>query len=184
MAMQCSRRFVSLRHFSGRPSFVPSEWRRDGETHVLTQRLEAGYYQPVRQRVEPSRDEWVAVRAKRRVTELCKLEQKASIVRTEAGFRVRVQASGTDDVPLAVELGFREGGRIEGCEPVHATDGAWLLRTGSAMYRAGGNKISIHGGAGEHAYVTVRGAEPKLPGPCVYLTGYTPFDHTFTIELD
>ena len=28
----------------------------------------------------------------------------------------------------------------------------------------------------------MRGAEPKLPGPSVYITGYTPFDHTLRFE--
>jgi hypothetical protein len=37
-------------------------------------------------------------------------------------------------------------------------------------------------GIASHRYVQVRGAEPKLAGQTVYVTGFTPFDQTFTID--
>jgi len=35
----------------------------------------------------------------------------------------------------------------------------------------------------EHARVEVRGAQAKLPGPSIYLTSYTPFQHTLVFEM-
>ncbi|MCX6636342.1 MAG: hypothetical protein NT090_14875, partial [Acidobacteria bacterium] len=59
---------------------------------------------------------------------------------------------------------------------------AWLLEAGLAVYRVGDHAIRFGPGAASHRYVQVRGAESKLPGPSVYLTGLTPFDHTIRFE--
>ena len=85
-------------------------------------------------------------------------------------------------MPLAVEIAFREGGRFEGCEPVPNAPGTYLLRQGTGAYRAGRHVIRFGGGAAPHHYVQLRGAEPRLPGESVYITGFTPFDRTLTIE--
>jgi hypothetical protein len=98
------------------------------------------------------------------------------------GFAVRIEATGTADVPLAVEINLREGGTLDGAVAHPRVRDAWLLPSGSAIYRVGGHGIRIGPGAGSHSYVQVRGAEPKLGGPCLYITGYTPFDHTLRFE--
>ena len=41
---------------------------------------------------------------------------------------------------------------------------------------------SVWPGFAEHSYTQVRGAEPKLAGPSVYMTGLTPFDRTIDFE--
>jgi hypothetical protein len=46
----------------------------------------------------------------------------------------------------------------------------------------GGDAIRFGPGLRTTDYTQVRGALPKLPGPSVYLTAYTPFDHTLTFE--
>jgi hypothetical protein len=55
---------------------------------------------------------------------------------------------------------------------------AWLLSAPQAVYRTGADGIRFGPGLCQHRYTQVRMAEPKLPGPSVYLTGFTPFDHT------
>ena len=57
-----------------------------------------------------------------------------------------------------------------------------LLAGGTGVYRAGKNFIRFGPGAAPHQYTELRGAEPKLPGQSVYITGFTPFDHTITLE--
>jgi hypothetical protein len=58
----------------------------------------------------------------------------------------------------------------------------FVLTEGYGTYRAGSDAIRFGPGAHAHMYTQVRGAEPKLDGPGVYITGFTPFDHTLTFE--
>ncbi|MBI4876949.1 MAG: hypothetical protein HY822_20110 [Acidobacteria bacterium] len=173
-------RFASA--FFGKGQFVPQKAEKRGGAYHFEQKLEAGYYQPLDPPRRLSNDELGAARAQRKVTELCRLEQSAVVSETARGFDLRLRSQGTSDVPLAVEINLREGGRIEGCEPVAKKSDAWVLESGHATYRLGRHAIRFGPGAAAHRYIDVRGAEPKLPGPSVYLTGLTPFDRTIRFE--
>lgn len=174
-------RFASA--FFGKGQFVPTEWNQEGKSFFLRQQLEAGYYQPLENPVAVTPENWSRLRSSRRVTELCKLEQSASITETARGFRLRLRAAGTDAVPVSVEIGFRAGGRIEGAAPLDRLPDAWVLRAREAVFTAGRDTIRVRTDPAEHTYVDVRGSEPKLPGLSLYTTGYTPFDRTIDIEL-
>jgi hypothetical protein len=167
-------RFASA--FFGKGQFVPDAWKRDGETFELSQSLEAGYYQPVGQ---ASGLPWAALRAQRRQTEICRLRQTAQIAETKTGVRVRLRAEGTPNVPLAVEIGLREGGKLEGCVEAN---GAWILAEGRATYRVGDDFVRFGPGLRAHTYTQIRGALPPQPGTRVYLCGFTPFDHELEIS--
>lgn len=108
------------------------------------------------------------------------MEQTATVTETGKGFRVRMQAFGTRGVPVAVEVSVRgqEGLQMDGL--VRAPDAAdgFLLAAGEAVVRTGNNSIRFGPGKQAHRYTQVRGAEAKLPGGSVYVTGFTPFDHT------
>ncbi len=71
---------------------------------------------------------------------------------------------------------------LAGCTAAPRAKDAWLLAAGQAVYRMGDDEIRFGPGAGAHRYTQVRGAEEKLPGPSVYLTGFTPFRHTLEFE--
>ncbi len=175
-------RFASA--FFGKGQFMPTEGRKQTRSYFLRQSLEGPYYQPI----EPPRpigaEQWMETRPRRRQSEVCRLEQSATVEEIRSGFRVRLKVEGTNDVPVAVELNFREGGKLEGCTPAPKTESAWMLGTGDGIYRAGGYSIRFGPGLRQHSYIAVRGAEPKMPGPSVYLTAYTPFDHTLTFTLE
>lgn len=184
-----SSRFFTLRHgdavmegvrfaaaFFGKGQFIPeAASARDG-AYELRQSLEAPYYQPLAEPVT-SRT-WDESRRRRRQSEVCRLEQSAVVTETPAGFNLRLRAAGTAGVPVAVELGFREGGQVEGCRALTETPGTYVLERGVGRYRSGRHDIRFGEGAAPHRYVQLRGAEPKLPGHSVYITGYTPFDRT------
>jgi hypothetical protein len=84
-------------------------------------------------------------------------------------------------VPLAIEPCFREGGRLDGCRPIPDA-GTFLLKQGSGRYWLGGQEIRFGPGDAPHRYVQLRGAEPRLPGMSVYITGFKPFERTIELE--
>jgi hypothetical protein len=166
--------------FFGKGQFVPDAGEKRDPAYVFKQTLEAPYYQPLARKVTP--ETWGTTRAQRPQSEVCRLEQSAEVVARPGGFSVRIRAEGTAGVPLSVEICFREGGRLEGCRELRATPGSYALSAGTATYRAGANQIRFGPGDVPHEYVQLRGAEPKLPGESVYITGFTPFDRTIVFE--
>ncbi|HTS65542.1 MAG TPA: hypothetical protein VMH28_26150, partial [Candidatus Acidoferrales bacterium] len=99
------------------------------------------------------------------------------------GFDLRIQSRGTEGVPLAIEIGLREGGQLAGCRPAPHAAGAWLLEKDEAVYRIGGAELRFGPGAAPHLQTELRGAEPRLPGLSIYVTGYTPFDRTIRFDF-
>ena len=168
--------------FFGKAQFIPDTVERRDKSYVLRQKLEAPYYQPVAERVAP--DAWLAVRERRKQSEICHLEQTVEITETKRGLEVRLRAHGTDGVPVAVELSFRPGGELTGCSPLEGEPDCALLAGGTATYRVGRDAIRVGPGAAPHRYTQVRGAESRLLGQSVYVTGFTPFDHTLVFECD
>jgi hypothetical protein len=175
-------RFASA--FFGLAQFVPSSGRKHEKTYVLTQEREAGYYQPIGKPQPWGVDAWYDMRGQRKRTQVCRQTRRAEITETKNGFRLRIRVDGTRDVPVAVEINLAGDGRLEGCEKAPRTPDAWLLPTGAtASWRVGDDLVRFGPGRMENTYIDVRLAEPKLGGPSVYLTGYTPFDHTIDFQL-
>jgi hypothetical protein len=169
--------------FFGKAQFVPSRGGRSGPAYQFSQALDGPYYQPLEPARKVAAGEWHSTVPARRRSEVCRIEQTADVREMPNGFEVRVRASGTPDVPLAIEVSLRAGGSLEGCQPAPGASDAYLLPAGAtASYRMGGDTIRFGPGIRQHAYTQVRGAQPKLPGTSVYLCGYTPFDHTLRIE--
>ncbi len=188
MVHKDNSRFFSLRNgaavieavrfatsFFGKGQFVPDTSSNDAG-YVFRQRLEAPYYQPVAHAV--TYRDWAAVRETRAKTQVCRLEQIATVIERENAFELRVQAHGTAGVPLAIEIAFRDGGKLEGCRPAPHAESAWILDRDFGVYRVGNDAIRFGPGAAPHLMTQLRGAEPKLSGTSVYITGYTPFDHS------
>ena len=159
-------RFASA--FFGKGQFVGGRVAKQGREYVLRQQLEAPYYQPVARRIAAG--EWGASRADRRQSQICRLRQSATVAEIAGGFRLRLQSEGTPGVPVAVEIGLRPGGKLEGADDRGVV-------ASQAIYTLGEDRVRIGPGRAEHHYTQVRGAEPALPGQRIYLTGFTPFDH-------
>jgi hypothetical protein len=159
-------RFASA--FFGKGQYIPGTLRwEDTEKLELYQNLEAPYYQPLQKRIHT--ENWTETREDRRQTEICKLTQAAEIMEMERGFKLRIRSTGTPGVPVAVEITFRDGGTLD--RP-------------AGVYHAGRNSIKVGPIVNAHQYTQIRGAEPKLPGQTLYVTGYTPFDHTLSFECE
>ena len=189
-----SDRFFSFRHgkvvvnavrfassFFGKGQFEPKlAEERDGGWY-FEQNLEGPYWQPLEYPGAPivAHEDFTASKKLRKQSEVAKLRQSAWVKETGKGFTLRVAATGTDDVPLAIEISFAPGGKLEGCV---AHQDSWILAKDFATMRVGESVVRFGPGRGEHQYIQVRGALPKLEGTSVYLTGSTPFDHTITFH--
>jgi hypothetical protein len=165
--------------FFGKGQFVPTTAVKRGSTYEFRQSLEGPYFQPLKERVT-SRT-WEESRRRRQQSEICRLEQSADVTEMAGGFNVRVRASGTAGVPVSIELTFREGGTLDGCRPIPDVPGTFLIEQGRGTYRVGQQEIRFGPGEAPHRYTQVRGAETRLPGVSVYITGYTPFDRTIAL---
>jgi hypothetical protein len=165
--------------FFGKGQFVPRRVEKAASGYALRQSLEAGYYQPLDPARKVGPGEWGTLRSRRRVTELCRFEQSAEIAETPSGFRVRLAAAGTTGVPVTIEIALRPGTTVEGAEPLAGAAGSrWLLAEGHATLRGASNSIRVGPGLGRHRYIQVRGAEPLLAAPAIFLTAFAPFEHT------
>jgi len=170
--------------FFGKGQFVPTRAEKRGATYALEQELDAGYYQPFGDgRRQPAGvGRWYELREGRRRSEVCRMNYKAAVTEDRGGFLIRLQAAGTNDVPVAVEINLDGKGELQGAERVPEVGDAWLATGSAATWRVGGDAIRIGPGRADHRYTQVRMAEPKMPGPSLYVTGYTPFDHTLRFD--
>lgn len=169
--------------FFGKAQFVPERMEPKDGGYYLEQNLDGPYYQPLDKPGAPiiDHDQWTDSRKSRKRTEICRLKQSVFLREEPKGFSLRVQASGTDEVPLAIEISLAPGGALTGAEKLR-DDVHTLGRDAFATYRAGNDGFKFGPGHKENSYVDVRGALPRIDGTTVYLTGTTPFDHTLRFE--
>lgn len=191
-----SSRFLALRQggavlqavrfssaFFGKGQFVPAKGGKSGDAYELEQRLEGPYFQPLSRTVEAGPENWEASRRERARTEVSQLRYRASVSEFSEGFRLRIRADGTDNVPLTIELAFRPGGQFAQVEPYPKLPEAYLLKSGFGTYRFERDVIRFGPGRADHRYVVVRGAQPRVPGATVFLTALTPVDQTLEFQL-
>jgi hypothetical protein len=171
--------------FFGKGQFIGSSLTKADDGFSLEQSVNAGYWQPFTPaRVVPV-GRWGASRPDRVQTNTCKLEQAVTLRRIPGGFRLRIMATGTSGVPVVIRVGVSPGSRISGCERHVHDEHAWILSSKYATVSSGKNSIRFGPGKFAHSY-TQPGASlrPQLPGTPIYLTAFTPVDHSMTFELD
>jgi hypothetical protein len=181
-------RFASA--FFGKGQFAGDKLEvRDGR-FVLRQVLDGPYFQPfspeqvadgVPLKMTPNGTLAPDSRAARARSNVQALESVVEIAEANGAVELAIVITGTDEVPVAVELAFRHGGRLDGVERVPKVDHAFLLREGTGRYAFGGHTITFGPGRAEHTWTQLRGALPKWDGDSVYLTGFTPFRMTLAI---
>ena len=176
-------RFASS--FFGKGQFVPDQYAYEHGEHVWRQSLRGPYYQPLNptRKVAPDGAVWSKSRLEREQTEVCQMHYEVRLRRRDFGFELSIKATGTDRVPLAIECNLREGGQLNGVKQVSSVDDAYVMTGGKVTYSVGNDVIRFGPGGHENTYVQVRGAMDKLPGPSVYITGFTPFEQTIRFEL-
>jgi hypothetical protein len=168
--------------FFGKGQFAADRLEGEGNRYTLTQSLSGPYFQPLPPEARHADGSWdPGERARRRQTEVQTLVSSLVVRESAGAFELDVDVTGTDRVPLAIELGFRRGGELSGVQPLPGTADAFLLRDGTGGYRLGGDVIRFGPGRAEHTWTELRGALPKLDALSVYVTGFTPFRTTLRI---
>ncbi len=181
-------RFASA--FFGKGQFVGEALQAGGNRYRMVQRLEGPYFQPLSReqiadgehvRMAPNGTLAPGARALRAVSNVQHLESTVEITEQSGRFSLSISIGGTQGVPVAIELGFRHGGRLEGVTPVEDVKDAFLLAEGSGRYVVGDDAIEFGPGQADHRWTQLRGALPKWDGQSVYLTGFTPFKTTLSL---
>ncbi|GAA4394567.1 hypothetical protein GCM10023187_00540 [Nibrella viscosa] len=169
--------------FFGKGQFQTEKIIREGNRWVLTQSLEGPYFQPFSKADIAEDGDWEKMpREKRRQSEVQRLDSNVTITEADGGLTIQIDMSGTDGVPVALELIFRSGGTLAGVSSHPMRDKAFLFNEASGTYTLQGDTITFGPGRAEHKNVQLRGALPAMDAPTVYLTGFTPFRHTLRLS--
>ena len=168
--------------FFGIGQFKSESLNFEGEDVILKSEIKGRYMQPMAEEYIPGDGDWHKLDPeKRELTGWKHYVTTVRVSRKDGGFLLTLTATGTEPVPLALELGFRQGGILSGVRKVPGIKDAWFLPEGYGEYRTGKHNIRFGPGQKAHGWTQLRGAEPKLPLYCVYITGYSPLEYTLEI---
>ena len=167
--------------FFGRGQFISGKVEKKGNSFVLNWKHHWGYFQPLPENQKPNYEiPFNEDRKRRRQSERQSLYARITVSEKNGIFEVEFELYGTENVPLAIELAFRKGGRFEGVEKLSGPE-TFLLGEGFGKYRFEDDTIEFGPGKAEHSWTAIRGGLPKPAGECVYITGFTPFTHKINI---
>jgi hypothetical protein len=165
--------------FFGKGQFDSEKIEKLGDTWILTKSLEGPYYQPFeKDKISQDGDFEKMPRILRKQSEVQKMVTTIKIKEKLNGIEVEIEMKGTENVPVSLELIFRQGGTFRGVEKFTSS---YLLSAGTGEYVIGEDKISFGPGKMEHKGMQLRGALPAMDAPTVYITGFTPFKHLINL---
>ncbi|CAN5546913.1 hypothetical protein BH09BAC4_BH09BAC4_42550 [soil metagenome] len=169
--------------FFGKGQFQTDKIEQQDNTWVMYKSLEGPYYQPIAKDQIAADGDWDKMqRANRPQSEVQKLETTVRVAEAAKGMKIDIEITGTEGVPVALELIFRAGGLLAGVVKHPKKENAYLFSDESGSYTVGADTIQFGPGKSEHKGVQLRGALPAMDAPTVYLTGFTPFHHTLTLS--
>jgi hypothetical protein len=187
---QGSDRLLSLRHadavveavrfasaFFGKGQLVPTSSATQETTIEMTQTLRGPYYQPLEnaEKIPADPAVWSRSRLQRSQSEVCELTQRCLVFDRGDRIELELSAEGTPNVPVAIEINLRAGMVVENVRTAPASADSFLTTGQPVTIRGAVGSIRLEAPASSHAYTQLRGALPKLPGPSLYVTGFTPF---------
>lgn len=168
--------------FFGKGQFQSAEIKQEGEAWVLRSKLDGPYYQPYPvDQIDPTGNLDKMPRSNRQKSEVQYLDYTVKVTEVKDGIAVDFDLSGTDGVPVSLELIFRPGGEFSAVKAHASKPKAFLLSAPTSTYTQGGDSIQFGSGLVEHQAVQLRGALPAIDAPTVYVTGFTPFKHRITL---
>jgi hypothetical protein len=155
--------------------------RREAKAYRMDQHLEGFYYQPLPPQDRRPDGNWnLMPRSLRAHSNLTHLDSHIEMRETTSGCELTFDMSGTDQVPMAVEITLRPGGKLTGDALTPAPDvpNSYILGEGYATYELAGSRVRIGPGFRQHRWTQMHYAQPRLEGLTIYLTGFTPLRQT------
>ncbi|MFC8680251.1 hypothetical protein ACFT30_01940 [Microbacterium ureisolvens] len=199
-SVRLSRDFFGLGPF--RADRFETRHDADGTVHhVLEESVAANYYQPLEADRRTSTGEYALTDDGRFFGSMAFPERRRDEVALRTAIDVRPTADGAvvsidivgPDSPWALELAFRDGGRVEGPRSL-GDDGAAVLTEGTGRYVVGDTAIAFDAGdeyraAGPARYhpgedYAFLGATDAAGGSRVYLTGRAPGRLVLTLRAE
>ncbi len=170
--------------FFGKGQFESEEIMPEGNNWLLKNELEGPYFQPLDKSKIPGDGDWKKLpKNERKQTEVQKLTSSVLVKENETGLDLEISITGTDGVPVSLEFIFREGGNLSNVQTIAQNKHTYLLENGKeGSYTLGKDTIHFGPGLSKHKGFQLRGALPKVDAPTVYLTGFTPFNHTIKLS--
>ncbi len=176
--------------------------KKEGGKYVLHKKLEVPYYQPLPPAQRREDGDYALSQSidgrfwnkmdfeNRPVSNVKTLETTVTVEEKQGSSELTFRVTGSDNVPVTIELCFKEGGKLAGVTPADDQTGNNFLEQGMGKYQFGEHAITF--GPGTLAHKRLRGLEGEMytshfgslrtEGMHVYLTGLTPFEHKLTIS--
>lgn len=169
--------------FFGKGQFQSEKIEQQGDTWIFRKSLEGPYYQPLdKEKISPDGDLDKMPRTLRKQSEIQKLETTVKIKEANNGLEIEINMSGTEGVPVSLELIFRAGGSFSGMTKLPKNKNSYLFSEQKGSYTVDNDSINFSSGKVEHKNIQLRGALPAMEAPTVYLTGFTPFRHILKLS--
>jgi hypothetical protein len=169
--------------FFGKGQFQSEKIEQQGDTWIFRKSLEGPYYQPLdKEKISPDGDLDKMPRTLRKQSEIQKLETTVKIKEANNGLEIEINMSGTEGVPVSLELIFRAGGSFSGVTKLPKNKNSYLFSEQKGSYTVDNDSINFSSGKVEHKNIQLRGALPAMEAPTVYLTGFTPFRHILKLS--
>ncbi len=169
--------------FFGKGQFQSEKIENIEGKWVLKNSLEGPYYQPIHKKYIDKNGDWEKMpKDKRPQSEIQKLESTVKISEKEEGVEIEIEITGTEHVPISIELILRGGGSFSGVDKYVKRENAYLFSGRNCSYTVAHDQLNIGNGIISHKQLQLRGALPAMDAPTIYLAGFSPFHHTITIS--
>ncbi|TDD94284.1 hypothetical protein [Flavobacterium cellulosilyticum] len=173
---------------------------KEGNKYILTETKEGDYYQPLAEefrradgdyKLSPSQDGrfWNKMDFDSRTKSNVKTQISViEITENNGTLNLDFKVNGPPNVEVVIEMCFKEGSVLSGVEK--DSNGNYYLKSGLGELSMESNVISFGPGKREHNNINNLDSEQytyhqgslRTDGVHVYLTGYTPFQHTMKLS--
>lgn len=168
--------------FGTRGQFISENCAVDEGKIILSKSKIHGYMQPIKKEERSGDVLWGSQSlADREKSELQTMNFQVIILESNGKISLEIDITGTEYVPVSLEMSFRPGGKLEGVVSDENMEDSYFLESGIGQYCVGDDVINFGPGANSHKWAQMRGMLPKQDGYSVYITGFTPFKQILEI---